>query len=82
LWHGDCRDAHSVSDPAAKQPEFVIRATLPVWRKLLGGDLDPIKGLMSRQLKLEGNMMKVLKAPKAAVEMVNCAMQIDTDWPA
>jgi putative sterol carrier protein len=81
LWHGNCRDAYSVADPTAQQPEFVIRATLPVWQKILSGELDPIKGLMSRQLKLEGNMIKVLKAPKAAVEMVKCAMQIDTTWP-
>jgi putative sterol carrier protein len=37
---------------------------------------------MSRQLKLKGNMMKVMKAPKAATELVACAMQVDTDWPA
>ena len=34
------------------------------------------------KLKLKGNLMKVLKAPKAAVELVNCARELDTEWPA
>lgn len=82
LWHGECREALRVADQATRQPEFIIRATLPVWQDVLSGKLDPIKGLMSRQIKLEGNMIKVLKAPKAAIEMVNCAMLIDTTWPS
>ncbi|MCO5186254.1 MAG: SCP2 sterol-binding domain-containing protein [Anaerolineae bacterium] len=82
LWHGECREAAHVTDQAVRKPEFVISATLPVWQDVLSGKLDPIKGLMSRQLKLQGNMIKVLKAPKAAVEMVNCAMLVDTTWPA
>jgi putative sterol carrier protein len=43
--------------------------------------IDPIQGLVSRRLKLKGPMMKVMKAPKAAIELVECGTQIDTDWP-
>jgi hypothetical protein len=32
-------------------------------------------------LKLKGNMMTVLKQPKAATELVAAAMKVDTDWP-
>ena len=81
LWHGKCRDAYEVSDPAAQQSAFTITAPLPVWRKVLDGDLDPIRGLVSRQLKLKGNMMKVMKSPKAAVELVNSCQKVDTEWP-
>ncbi|MCI0394636.1 MAG: SCP2 sterol-binding domain-containing protein [Chloroflexi bacterium] len=81
LWHGECRDARAVAGPQEKSAEFVISAPLPVWRKVVEGRLDPIRGLVSRQLKLQGNMMKVMKAPKAAVELVNCTTQIDTAWP-
>jgi putative sterol carrier protein len=82
LWHGKCRDAYEVTDPAALKSEFTITAPLPVWRKVLEGKLDPIRGLVSRQLKLKGNMMKVMKAPKAAVELVNSCQEVDTEWPA
>lgn len=81
LWHGECRDAYEVGDLASVQTEFAITAPLPVWRKVLDGQLDPIRGLMSRQLKMKGNMMKVMKAPKAAVELVNGCAQVDTAWP-
>ena len=33
--------------------------------------IDPIRGIMSGQLKLKGNMMTVLKSPKAATEPVS-----------
>lgn len=81
LWHGECRDAYEVVDNSGQKSEFTITAPLPVWRKVLEGKLDPIRGLMSRQLKMKGNMMKVMKAPKAAVELVNSCAQIDTAWP-
>ena len=79
LWHGECRSAHEVTNN--QQSEFTIAAPLPVWRKVLEGKLDPIRGLVSRQLKLQGNMMKVMKSPKAAIELVNCCASIDTSWP-
>lgn len=82
LWHGECRDAYEVTDPAGSDPEFTITAPLPVWRKVLEGKLDPIRGLVSRQLKLKGNLMQVVKMPKAAIELVNSCARIDTEWPA
>ena len=81
LWHGACRDAFVVSDPAAKKPEFVIEANYPVWRKVVDKKLDPIQGMVTRQLKLKGNMLKILKAPKAATELVHCATLVETVWP-
>jgi len=82
LWHGNCRDAYAVDDLSEVQSEFSITAPFPVWKKVLQRDLDPIRGLVSRQLKLKGNMMKVMKAPRAAVELVNSCAQVDTEWPA
>jgi len=82
LWHGECREAIEVGDPSAKDPAFVMSAPVDVWRKVVEKKIDPIKGLMTRQLKLKGNMMKIMKAPKAAIELVECTTRIDTDWPA
>jgi putative sterol carrier protein len=81
LWHGECREAMEVADPASKDPAFVMSAPVDVWRKVVDKKLDPIKGLMTRQLKLKGNMMKIMKAPKAAIELVECTTRIQTDWP-
>lgn len=81
LWHGECRDAYKVEDSAEKDPAFVMNAPVSTWRKVFEKKLDPIKGLMTKQLKLKGNMMKVMKAPKAAIELVECCTEIDTEWP-
>ena len=81
LWHGECRDAFRSKDAAAKTPEFVIDAVYPVWRKVVDKKLDPIQGMVTRQLKLKGNMLKIMKAPKAATELVLAATRIETEWP-
>jgi putative sterol carrier protein len=81
LWHGECRDAYEVLDPAARTPEFVIEAPLSFWRKVLNGRLDPIQALVTRQLKLKGQLVKVMRAPRAAAELVRCCGQVETEWP-
>ena len=80
LWHGDCREAGVVTDESAKAPEFRISAPMSVWRKVIEKKLDPIQGLMTGQLKLKGNMVKIMKAPKAASELVNCCTLVPTDF--
>jgi putative sterol carrier protein len=81
LWHGECRDAFAGPEAAARTPEFAIEAPLATWRKVLERRLDPIQGLMTRQLKLKGQLLKVMRAPRAASELVHCCTLIDTAWP-
>jgi len=81
LWHGKARDAYLVEDPAAKPVAFELRAPIDTWRKVMEKKIDPIRGIMSGQLKLKGNMMTILKSPKAAIELVACAMKVPTEWP-
>lgn len=81
LWHGECRAAYQVNGTPPQPPEFTIEASLPIWRKVIEGKLDPIQGLVTRQLKLTGPMVKVMRAPKAAMALVKCCTQIETQWP-
>ena len=81
LWHGDCRDARIVESADAKDPEFRIRAPLSSWKLVIGKQLDPIQALMTRRLSLQGNMMKVMRAVKAAQELVNCCTLVPTEFP-
>ena len=81
LWHGECRSAYIVSDDTEKSPEFRIRAPLGKWRKVLEKKLNPIQGMLTGQLKVSGNMMKIVKTPKAAVELVNCCSRVPTEFP-
>lgn len=81
LWHGECRDAFRVDDPGQKSPAFVMNAPVAIWKQVFEKKIDPIRGLVSGKLKLQGNMMKVIKAPKAAIELVECCTKIDTVYP-
>ena len=80
LWHGKCRAAETVTDRAAKDPAFVISASEPVWRKIIEKKLDPIQGMMTRQVKLKGDMTKIMKAVKAAKELVECTTKVPTQF--
>jgi putative sterol carrier protein len=81
LWHGKCRDACICTDRAAKKPAFVISAPIAVWRKIIDKKLDPIQGMMTRQIKLQGDMVKIMKAVKAAKELVECTTRVPTEFP-
>ncbi len=80
LWHGACREALYTTDLSVKQPEFKITASMDKWRKVLDGKLDPVQGLMTRQIKLDGNLVKIMKNVKAAQELVRCATHVDTEF--
>lgn len=80
LWHGECRSAKVISDENEYAPEFQIRAPLGKWRKVLEKKLNPIQGMLTGQLKIKGNMSKMIKTPRAAVELVNCCSRVPTEF--
>jgi putative sterol carrier protein len=82
LWHGEARSACEVADENEKDPEFVIRAPVNTWRRVIEKKLDPIQGMITGQLKLSGTMSKIMRFPKAASELVNCATKVPTEFPS
>jgi putative sterol carrier protein len=81
LWHGECRDAHLVTAAESRKPEFTIAGALDTYKQIFAKDLDPIEALMRRKLEIQGNMLKVIRAVRATVELVNCCTRIDTEYP-
>ena len=83
LWHGKCRKVEIVAEAEKDKykPEFVLMAALPTWRKVAEKKLDPIQAIVTRQLKLTGNMGKIMRAVKAAQELVNCVTKVQTEYP-
>jgi putative sterol carrier protein len=78
LWHGKCREARMAGpDDTA---EFVYAGPYKNWRALFDGKIDPIKGIMARKFKLEGDMGKVMRYTKAALELVATTRQIPTKY--
>jgi len=82
LWHGDSRSAKAIGEEELDQVPFIIEATPENWKKVLSGKLDPIVGLMSKKLKLaRGGLFALLPYAKAAKELVNSAISVDTEFP-
>lgn len=80
LWHGKCRKAYEVKDESL-EPEFVMSGPYANWKLVAEKKLDPIQGLMTGKFKLKGDMAKIMRATKAAVEMVNTIMLVpDTEF--
>ena len=75
LWHGDCRGAGS-AEPG-QEAAFIMSGPYGNWVKVAKKELDPIQGLMTGKFKLIGDMAKIMRATKAAVELVNCVTQVE-----
>ena len=82
LWHGGCRGAYQVKSLDEKDAAFYMIAPADTWRKVIEVKLDPLKGLMTRKLKLKGNMAKIMSSVKAAQELVRCCTQVETAFIA
>lgn len=80
LHHGQSTGAELLESLDQRQAEFVVRAPYSTWRRVIDGELDPIQGMLTNQLKLQGNLMMVMRYPKAAQEIVASCAKIPTDW--
>jgi putative sterol carrier protein len=80
LYHGSSAGAALVDPEQLPETEYTIRSSFSTWRKVIDGKLDPIQGMMTGQLKLDGDLMTIMRYPKAAQEIVACCAQIPTDW--
>ncbi len=76
LWHGKCREAHMARPD--ETAEFIYSGPYENWKLLFQGKIDPIKGIMARKFKLTGDMGKVMRATKAAAELVRTAAMVPT----
>jgi putative sterol carrier protein len=80
LYHGKSPDAAEVASEDEREVEFTLRAPFGVWCRVIEGELDPIQGMMMKKMKVQGNMMKIMRYPKAAQEIVSCCALVPTDF--
>ena len=80
LYHGKSPGAAIVEENQLPETAFSLNAPFSTWRRVIEGKLDPIQGMMTRQLKLKGDLMKIMRYPKAAQEIVSCCADVPTEW--
>lgn len=82
LWHGLCRDSRIASPDDLATADYVLKADLATWKRVLGGELEPVLGIMSGQVKLQrGNVAKLAPYVQASREVVAAAGRIDSHFP-
>lgn len=80
LHHGICRNAEFVWDKESKPYEYTISASEENWRGLFNGEIDPNKALMAGKFKIQGNMGKLMRYPKAAAYVLKYMTRHLKDW--
>ena len=80
LWHGKCRSAVMLKPGEQKNAAFVYSGPYGNWKRLINKEIDPIQGLLTGKFKLKGDMVKVLRAVRAAKELVETAGKVPTEF--
>ncbi|HEV8648445.1 MAG TPA: SCP2 sterol-binding domain-containing protein [Actinomycetes bacterium] len=80
LWHGDCRGARMITDAEGEKAAYAITAPYSLWREVLAGALDPVKGMMQGKLKLRGDLPTIVRHVRAANELVRLATLVPTEF--
>lgn len=80
LYHGECTGAKVLAEGEDSDAEYIYSGPYDSWEQVLKKELDPIRGLLAGKFKLQGDMAKVLRAVRAAQELVNTTLMIDTEF--
>jgi putative sterol carrier protein len=80
LEGGECTDAYQVDDLEDVDYGFEIIGPYENWKKLANGEIGAIDSLMSGQFELNGDMQRVMQYSDGAVEMVETATDIETNF--
>lgn len=77
---GACRAARSVTLEEGARAPFCITASYERWRAVLSRRLDPIAGMVTRRLRLTGNLVTMMRYVRSAKAMVGCAAQVPSEF--
>ena len=81
LWHGKCRKAEIFDPSEADLPlaTFILKAPRSQFLKIFSGDLDPIQAMLTRRLKVEGNMAYMLRNIPTVLDFVRCCRIVEAE---
>lgn len=76
LWHGKCRGVEVLEEGENREVAFVLEAPFDNFSRVLKGELDPMQAMLTRKLKVKGNMAYMLRNVPTVLEFVRCAQDI------
>jgi len=78
LAHGECSAATYHADARTVSAEFVYEGTPENWKRLVAGEVDPVKAILDGTFRIKGNLAKAMRFTRAAKELVETATRIPT----
>ena len=80
LWHGKCREA-CVLEKLEEKPDakFVLEMTREQAIKVLEGELDPMQAMVTRKLKVRGDLGYMLRNVPVVLDFIRCCKHVEID---
>lgn len=82
LYHGKCRAFELVKSAEEKQAPIIITGSYENMKKVALGKLNPTVAVMTGQLKVKGNLAKLLANAAASSAFVNALKKVPTEFLA
>jgi putative sterol carrier protein len=76
LWHGKCRRVAILQKLEDEKPAFVLTASYDNLAQIMQGKLDPMQAMLTRKLKISGNMAIMMRNVPTVLDFVRCAREI------
>lgn len=76
LWHGTCRGTAVVPPGEGRKARFTLRAPLANFIKVLRGELDPMQAMLTRRLRVDGDMSYMMRNVPVVLDFVRCARSV------
>jgi putative sterol carrier protein len=80
LYHGECTGCKVVGAGEEVEVEYEYAGPYDAWVKIINKELDPIRALLAGKTRLKGDMAKVLRATRAAQELVVSSTMVETEF--
>ena len=80
LYHGECTGTRLVPEGEEIETEYVMAGPYDNFVSVMKKEIDPIRAIMAGKLRLEGDMAKLMRHTKAALEIVNSLGSFETEF--
>ncbi len=83
LWHGRCRGGEYFNPLPVDKPEvtFTFRTNMANILKIFNAELDPIQAMLTRRLRVEGNMAYLLRNVPTVLDFIRCCRLVPIEPP-
>ncbi len=76
LWHGKCRQAYKMDSNSTIKPTFTLRIPYENGVRLLKGELEPMQAMLTRKIRVEGNMAVMMRNIPTVLDFVRCCREV------